>query len=448
MVGTIAGTLSLAAAVRTVNEQFSQSLDMKRFADDTGQSVEEMQKWKAVAQQVSGAGDSVASSIRAITANQEKIRLGQGSISGYQLLGIDPRSDPFKVLEAIRTKTQGLSQGMRRNIAAQFGISNDLVATLELTNEQFDEMAANAFVIPQANIDSMNKARSSLETVKNAANWFKAELVTQLAPAIENTSKKIAEWVRQNKDGLIKGIQTAFEWIGRLVTMIVRVASVLNSAVMATTGWKNALIGIGVAFLALNAAVALPVAGILLLMAILEDLYVYSKGGKSAFGHLAEAFPALGKAFDVAFGGIKLLAEAIKSIFSGDFTKLDEMTKKWGIFGVIVEKIAKDIRGMGEFMGALLSLDFDKLGDLMKRKVGEDVSFFQGLLSGSILPDMGAISPAPAIAGPSTTTVTVAPVITINGASDAIATGQAVRAAVGREVGNAYVQAQGSKRER
>src|SRR5690606_16612277 len=102
-------------------------LAMQKFADDTGQSVEEMQKWKAVAQQVSGAGATVAESIKAISSNQAKIRLGQGNISGYQLLGIDSRSDPFEVLEALRTKTQGLSQSMRRNIASQFGISNDLV---------------------------------------------------------------------------------------------------------------------------------------------------------------------------------------------------------------------------------------------------------------------------------------------------------------------------------
>jgi len=449
LVGTIAGTLSLAAAVKTVNEQFSASLDMKRFADDTGESVEEMQKWKAVAQQVSGAGDSVASSIRAITSNQEKIKLGQGSISGYQLLGIDPRSDPFKVLEAIRTKTQGLSQGMRRNIAGQFGISNDLVATLELTNKQFDEMAANAFVIPQSNVDSMNKARASLETVKNASNWFKAALVTQLAPAIESTTKKIAEWVRQNKDGLIKGIQTAVEWLGRVVTMVVRVGQVINQVIISTVGWKNALIGIGVAFLALNAAVALPVAGLLIFMAVLEDLSVYSRGGKSAFGHLVESFPALGKVFDVAFAGLKGVAEAIKAIFTGDFTQLDEMTKKWGVFGDVLEVIAHALEIINK---GLSSKSFNESMEGIKKQgfLQEYAQEWGNLFSMVTNTDWLGNKPnaSAAVSGAGNTTVTVAPNITITGATDPMATGKAVKDVMTKEVGNAYTQGQSGKREK
>jgi hypothetical protein len=504
LVGAIAGTLSLATAIRTVNEQFSQALGMQKFVDDTGESVEEMQKWKAVAQQVSGAGATVAESIKAISSNQAKIRLGQGSISGYQLLGIDSRSDPFKVLEAIRTKTQGLSQSMRRNIAGQFGISNDLVKTLELTNAQFDEMAANAFVIPASNIESMNKARASLETVKNASNWFKASLVTQLAPAIENISKKTAEWVRQNKEGLIKGIQTAFDWLSRVVTMTVRFGMIINSAIQSTIGWKIALLGIAAVFIALNSAVALPVAGILLLMAILEDLYVYSKGGKSAFGHLVESFPALGKIFDIAFGGIKGVAEAIKAIFTGDFSGLDNMTKKWGLFGLIVNGLAhsllfvmnllspeqlsksfssfgdfgKDIKDIG-FNAALLkqfSLFGEEIGIKPKNKTEngkntatenepkspkenkfsinfDNLPSFEDIkntvdsvfdIKASIIP----VSKNTSTSTNTTTTVTVAPNITINGASDPKATGESVKSVITKEVGKAYTQAQSPKREK
>lgn len=459
LVGAIAGTLSLAAAVRMVNEQFSQALDMKRFADDTGESVEEMQKWKAVAQQVSGAGDSVATSIRAITANQEKIKLGQGSISGYQLLGIDPRSDPFKVLEAIRTKTQGLSQAMRRNIAAQFGVSNDLVATLELTNKQFDEMASNAFVIPQANIDSMNKARASLETVKNAANWFKASLVTQLAPAINDISKKIAEWVRQNKEGLVKGIQSAFEWIVKVVTMVGRVAGVINSAITSTVGWKNALIGIGAAFLALNAAVALPVAGILILLAVIEDLAVYSRGGKSAFGLLVKEFPVLGKVFDAAFAGVKGLAAALKAIFTGDFTDLDKMTKKWGAFGDVMAGLAHSVQMLkdaGQYISDLFGGSEESKKTSQGKLAKSEVGFLDSL--GAIYERVGlgkawdSIMNTTGSSGTSLrgqlSSLTVSPVINIHGATDPEATGAAVQGAMTREVERAYTQAQSGKRER
>jgi hypothetical protein len=446
LVGAIAGTLSLSAAVKAVNDQFNQSLTMQKFADDTGQSVEEMQKWKAVAQQVSGAGATVAESIRAISSNQAKIRLGQGNISGYQLLGIDSRSDPFKVLEAIRTKTQGLSQSMRRNIAGQFGISNDLVKTLELTNEQFNEMAKNAFVIPQSNIDAMNKARGSLETVKNAVNFLTAKFVTALAPSIDTISKKIAEFVRNY------GAKLA-EWIQKTVTMIIRIADLINKTIQNTVGWKNAILALVGVFILLNASVMLPVAALVLFMAILEDIYLYSQGKDSLIGRFLEGFPALKKIFDGLLGSVQLLAEAIKSIFIGDFTKLDEMTKKWGLFGDIVSALAHSLG----FVKDTLSLEnvggaFGNLGGDVKTKgiggaMAEQWDLFKGELT-DIKNNIGswfAVRSAPAAAP---VTITSSPTVYVSGAANPEATGKAVGEAITRENQRAYNQYAGEKKEK
>lgn len=439
LIGAIAGTLSLAAAIRTVNDQFNQSLTMKKFADDTGESVEEMQKWKAVAQQTSGAGAAVAESIRAISSNQAKIRLGQGNISGYQLLGIDSRSDPFKVLEAIRTKTQGLSQSMRRNIASQFGISNDLVATLELTNEQFEEMAKNAFVIPSENIEAMNKARASLETVKNAANFLAAKFVTALSPAIEGISKKIAEFVRNY------GAKLA-EWIQKFVTMITRVADLINKIIQNTVGWKNAILALVAVFIALNAAVLLPVAALVLFLAILEDIYLYSQGKDSLIGRFLEGFPALKAVFDGLLDSVRFLAEAIKAIFTGDFTKLDEMTRKWGLFGDIISAIAHGLdfirQGLSfeSFEGTIKGIKekgfFGELAD-------EWGNFTDKIKETDWLGNKNVPAPAPA-----NVTYTSSPTITITGSASPEATGKAVGEYIGKENQKAYDRLSGEKKEK
>lgn len=441
LVGAIAGTLSLSAAVKAVNDQFNQSLTMQKFADDTGQSVEEMQKWKAVAQQVSGAGATVAESIRAISANQAKIRLGQGNISGYQLLGIDSRSDPFKVLEAIRTKTQGLSQSMRRNIAGQFGISNDLVKTLELTNEQFDEMARNAFVIPQSNIEAMNKARGSLETVKNAVNFLVAKFVTALAPSIELISKKVAEFVRNH------GAKLA-EWIQKTVTMIIRVADLIDKTIKNTIGWKNAILAIAAAFFALNAEIMLPVAALVLFMAILEDIYLYSQGKDSLIGRFLEGMPALKKVFDGFLEVVELLGAAIGSIFSGDFSKLDELTEKWGAFGDVLEVVAHAL----EIINKGLSVkDFNASMEGIKEKgFWQEYADEWGNLYETVKNTdwLGTKSNQAAAPAPSTVTVTTNPVINITGATDPSATGAAVADYIKREQQKAYDMGAREKNER
>lgn len=408
LVGAISGTLSLAAAVKAVNGAFSDTLAMRKFADDTGASVEEMQKWKQVADQVNGSGEGVAASIRAITQNQEKIKLGQGNISGYQLLGIDPRSDPFKVLEALRTKTQGMSQGMRRNIAAQFGVSNDLVATLELTNKEFDQMAGNAYVVSPESIAGVNRARASVTELMNRLNYMRTETIAKLAPMIK----------------------TGVDWLMKIITSGQRILTMVDTFVRGSIGWKTAIMGVVGAFVALNAAVALPVAGILLLFAILEDLYVYSKGGKSVFGELVKSFPELAKVFDVVFQSLKDVMALLKGIGTGDWTDFDNMIAKWGAFGEILKGIKDTLVFLTE------SIKFDKLkdtfGGLFKdidegglgQAFSKQVELFKGEL-GSI---SGFFGPKPATAGNTTVTNN----FTINGATDP----QAVGAEVDRRMGN------------
>jgi len=432
IVGAVAGTLSLSAAVKAVNDQFNQSLTMQKFADDTGQSVEEMQKWKAVAQQVSGAGATVAESIRAISSNQAKIRLGQGNISGYQLLGIDSRSDPFKVLEAIRTKTQGLSQSMRRNIAGQFGISNDLVKTLELTNEEFDKMAAKAFVIPSENIDAMNKARGSLETVKNAVNFLTAKFVTALAPSIKLVSDKIAEFVRNYGASLSR-------WIQQITQTITRVLGLIDQTIKSTVGWKTVLIALAAVFFMLNSAIMLPVAAIALLFIALEDIAAYSRGEDSLVGRFLKGMPEFKKVFDDLLEIVQLLITAIGSVFSGDFSKLDEMTRKWGLFGDVLTVIAHAL----EIINRGLSMeDFNASMKGIKEK-----GFFQeygeqwGNLWEQVKNTDWTGNKAAAAAEQSSgavTNVTTSAVITVQGATDPTATGQAVSDYIRREQQKAF----------
>lgn len=449
LVGAIAGTLSLAAAIGAVNDQFNKALGMKRFADDTGESVEEMQKWKAVAQQVSGAGDSVAASIRAISSNQAKIRLGQGNISGYQLLGIDSRSDPFKVLEALRTKTQGLSQSMRRNIASQFGISNDLVATLELTNEQFDEMAANAFVIPAANIEAMNRARASLETVKNAANFLVAKFVTALAPAIDTVSKKIAEFVRNHGEKLA-------EWIRKLVTMVLRVVDLIDKTIRMTIGWKNALIALAAVFFMLNSAILMPVAALVLFMAILEDIYLYSQGKDSLIGRFLEGMPALKGVFDGIIDSMQILVEGLKALMTGDWGKFDDLVKKWGALGEYI-LMAKDgivgIQQAVEYWTA--GTDFEKK-EKQKSLVETDLKLlnsFERAISGLFGEDFGQglanfIGTDKIRKELAPVTVNNNPVITISGASNPEVTGRYAAEAIARENQKAFDRLAGEKKEK
>lgn len=405
LVGAIAGTLSLAAAVKTMNAAMGQALEFKKFAAETGASAQELQKWAAVAENVSGSGDAVAASIKAIVSNQEAIKLGKGNISGYQLLGIDPRSDPFAVLEKLRSKLQGLSPAMRRNVAAQFGISPDLVMTLELTNEQFDKLAGRAWIIPQSSIEGLNRARAAITEVKNAFGFIRAELAAKFGPAIEQATK----------------------WVINFALMIERGVLMIDKIIRATIGWKAAL-GVIVGILALLNAqfllspIGLFTAAIVLLMAILEDLYVFSRGGKSLFGVLLEQSPAMAKGFKWLTDVVADFKELFALIKAGDLSGVQAMIDKWGILGDIINAIIDGIewiidsakkvgQAVDEFMGGVKA---GGLGQAAREAWRDEV------MSDYMLP-----APAGAVSG-GTSTTSVAPVINIFGVTDPEAVGYAV----------------------
>jgi hypothetical protein len=454
LVAAAAGATAFTFAIKKItDEAFSAALEIKKLQDSTGASAESLQKWQAVADQVSGSGQAVAASIRAIASNQEKIKLGGGNISAFQMLGIDPRSDPFAVLEQLRTKTQGLSQAMKRNIMEQMGVSGDLISTLELTGEQFDAMARKAWIIPQSQIDSLNKARSSLTEVGQAIKYMKSLIATQLAPKILEITQKSLAWVRANKEGLVKGISKVFDLITRFIVAIFRAGSMISSMVSNTIGWANALKIIVAIMAVMNAAfltspLGLFIAGIVLLVAVLDDLYVYSKGGKSLFGTMLEKFPELKKVLDETFKVFTDIKEVISNIVKifdlmgkGQDDAAAKIAAKAGTAGRVAMGAAgagrtflQGMNMLGEGGKAIVTGDFTGLKSSIDRLAEGSENFLKTLgITDLNLPRFGP-QPAPAAAGN----------VTINqnvyGSTDPEATGKAAARELERTLQSTRVQ--------
>ena len=347
-------TASLAAAIKMVNDSFQQSLELKKFTAETGASTAELQKWQQVADQASGSGAAVADSIRAIATNQEKIKLGQGNISGYQMLGIDPRMNPFQVLEQLRTKLRGLAPAMQKNLLESFGISGDLLMTLQLTNKQFDEMAGKAWVVSPAAIDGMNRARSALTEAGQAINYFKNLIAAKLAPEITKLVRQFTEWARVNQTQILAGIQKAWDFLKRFIEAIIHAGMVINDLVKYMGGWKIALAAI--AF-----AISPVTAGILALLLVLDDLYVYSKGGKSLFGELMKNFPALKGPLKDFFQLISDSGKQFRELLSGNQSGMDAFIQKWATLGIIIEQIFGALTLMRDLEKGIFSGDWSSL---------------------------------------------------------------------------------------
>ena len=294
-VGT-AVTATSAAIVKVTSDALDAAAAFKQFEVETGASAQELQRWQAVAEQTNSSAEAVSQAIRAITSNQEAIRLGQGNISGFQLLGIDPRQDPFQILEQLRDRTDGLSQAMKRNVLAQMGIGAGLLQTLELSSDQFDELAGRAFIISPTAIETLARTRGIMNQAARGVEFLKAQIAVGLAPQIEDLTRSFIEFIKQNEEGIINGFRRSLEIVRRFGRAIGTAARFLNDAIQASIGWENALKIVAATLVALNASLLLsPIglftAGIILLIALLEDIAVYQRGGQSLLGVLFEEFP-------------------------------------------------------------------------------------------------------------------------------------------------------------
>jgi hypothetical protein len=375
------------ALKKITDEAFAAASALKLFEYETGASAQQMQVWQQIGKQVNVSAESITSGIKSITDNQAKLRLGMGDISGYQLLGIDPMSDPFEILENLRKKTEGLNQSMKKQVLSQMGLSSDFIRILDLTNEEFDRLASNTFVFSPQAIASMDRARGSMQAVGNMIRWLKGMLAAELAPQIEDVTKKIILWVKQNKDGIIKTVKDAAYWIMKFGSAIFRAGKFVNEIVNNTIGWKNAILGLITVFIVLNTVLAsspigLIVAGIVLLVAVLEDLYVYSKGGKSLFGLMMEQFPEMEAAVmefvHAVEGAMAILSGVIK-----DTMDVGEIIDEWGRFAGIVATVAEMFKFIQDidFSNTLNIFDwffrlFEDFSDLFQDWGGEGKNLF------------------------------------------------------------------------
>ncbi len=373
--GTATAVAGIAASiVKIVESATNAAVSLKQFSAESGASTQTLQQWQAVAQQTNTSMDAITESVKALADNRQKIKLGQGNISAYQLLGINPDQDPFQVLEQLKAKTEGLAPAMKKTVLQQMGVSSQLIQVLNLTNAQFDRMKANAFIIPDSAIQSVAAAKASMDNLGSAVKWFNALLAEKLAPWIEKVTRKIIEWIKQNKDGLIQGIQRLFNILTRVFDVIMKTADAIGNVVQNTVGWKNIMLGLVGVLIAMNATMlASPItwfiAGILLLLLMLDDFNHYMKGDKkyTVFGEFFKAFPKLRGVFIGVFGDMQKILASIGSLMDQNVDKIRKMGDEWGLLGRFVKGTYGDILIAKQVLYDIAHGRFLQIGDDVKK---------------------------------------------------------------------------------
>jgi hypothetical protein len=139
------------------------------------------------------------------------------------------------------------------------------------------------------------------------------------------------------------------------------------------------------------------------------------------------------------------LVTALGSVFSGDFSKLDEMTEKWGLFGDVLQVVARALNIINEGL-SMKSINASMEG--VKEK-----GFFQEYLDewgnlGKMVMNTDWLGTKSQEAVPAPVTINNSPVVNITGAANPEVTGRYAAEAIARENQKAFDRLAGEKREK
>ncbi len=290
--GAIAMTVAVTGLTIAMKKMITTSLEsavvLKNFQIQTGLSREEFQKWRFVSEQNDVSGQELISTIKGIQQAQAAIRLGGGNIKPFQLLGISPTEDPFQVLEQLRGKIKNLDPAIASSVLGQMGIGDNFLNVLKNSNLEFGKLNKQ-FLLSRKEQDTLIQLNKSFKDLGFALRGIRNRFIALITPEIISFFKAV-------KNNFLAIIDIGKYLVG-LVNEFKGLAKII------------AIVGGAIA------AYFFPVTAIILgVIAVIDDLYTFIKGGDSVFGLFADTIIN-------NFNKLKTMVESVFLFFKEGYDK-------------------------------------------------------------------------------------------------------------------------------
>ena len=335
----------------------------KKLSVDTGISAEKLQEMGYAA---SVSGSDVETFTSTLISLQAKIGdAAQKGSADFARLGISVR-DSFgnikktdQVLEEIaqRFKDLNLSLPQQQSIAQSLGIDNTLLALLAKSADEMEVLkktARDLGVVTTAQYKKIYEFNNSITTLKYGLNSLVTQISIGLSPAIKEITDKFTGWLVKNKDLIKNGVEAVASVVGALFKAIKRLFTFVSDIIEATIGWKAALIALGVVLAVVLSPVYLITAAIIAVLAIVDDLIVAFKGGKSVIRDFFMEFfgfdiaPVLKELVAGFLNAIAIIKQAFKDVFGWVIDSIKFIAK---IINKSIELLSPDVAQLSSSNG-------------------------------------------------------------------------------------------------
>lgn len=257
-ISAIAGLSSVFLILKKVTDQTIRAgMSLSNFNIETGHSTQKLQQWSFIAEQVGASAGDIESAVKSLSYATAQIKLGQGNIAPFQMLGISPDQDPFKILLKIRERIKGLDPSMTRLILSQLGLSESMLLVLNASDDQIDTIKKQ-YYLNEKQIIQVREMRRVWVELRQGLFFFMNTVGTFLSPTFKNIGLFLKD--------VVGGISLVVEKL---------------------KPFKFAVFGIAIVI----GAVFFPVQTIILgVIALIDDLYTHMRGGQALFSPVYEFF--------------------------------------------------------------------------------------------------------------------------------------------------------------
>lgn len=333
---SIAGeTVKGAIAVNAINVAFYAMIDtsmkagqaLRNFALSTGLSTEDLQLWQHVALVDGLAAEDLTAAIKALQSARAGFDLGNPqNLGAWNLLGVSPLQDPFKVITALRARLAGgnINPGVARNLLGQLGLES-LLPLLKSSNAEFEKWSSN-FILVQKQRDELARLNGAWQNLRSSIIAIKTQFAASFAPALTMVANGL-QWVAEELAVVVRWLESASPIAAAVRGGLIYLAAVLSvvgvalAAISAAAAFAAAAIGLfsatTLAALPILGSIALIIgvaAGVIAgLILLIDDMWAAFTGGKSVLADLGDKI--FGPFFQYMFDHLEALEKLWNRVF-------------------------------------------------------------------------------------------------------------------------------------
>lgn len=327
------GAVATATAI-LIAKSVTATMEMANFGKATDMSTAKIQAFQHAAQVGGASGEQMAGMLDSLQNKLTEIKVGEGDISPFAMLGLDVSKDPMKMMDDLRAKLAGMTDEQKqfaRMLAGRIGINSAMFASLLRQSKDLSK----SLVLEQDAIDSTSEFNAAWQDLLFSLSAVRNQIVSALAP----TFTFLANILK----GVVVAVSKFTHWLASSAPLAKALASMLGilvaalfgvSAAMAfmaaKTAFTAAMMVVGstaagtlaasiwgvVAAAAAAAAPFLLIAGIIAALAMaVNEIIVTFQGGKSVIGSLGESLGELANSFLAVIDPIGTLGNAFFAVF-------------------------------------------------------------------------------------------------------------------------------------